>query len=320
MTYKVGIITGSALPGKDLIDAITTDALALGWVQVESAQVETTYTWRVLKNPAAINSAGIDFHIGLGWATTGGATIIMALFEDWNTSTKKAYKFAPNTTGLTPGASYENTQTAASLPATGSTVYSRTSPYINGDSYWYSITVDRLCLITVPAGNTQSNAAWYIGLYESFLSPADDPAPLVITDCTQAFPSNSSFAVDSNGPGSSTREPKTNTSNYNNFGAGLAPWRTLSDNRKEIAWTSIGPTADTTAELYTQRPLVSRVIVTGRAETALRGLFRDLYAAAAPSASNAGDEIEWVFGGVTYRATKMRGTNYRFYNFYMGQV
>lgn len=325
MTYRTGNLGSTSQPGKDLIDLITADAVALGWVQVEAAQVETTYTWRVLKSPASINSAGVDFHVGLGWATTGAGTIVMALFEEWDTGTKKASKFAPNTSSLTPGTGGINTQAAASLPATGTTIWNRTVTSAANDTYWYSITGDRLCVTAAPISSTAQRMAWYVGLYESFMSAADDPVPALITDLVINTGSNYSVAS-SSGPGSAVREPKQASGVTNNFGAGPTTSATsTSIYVKPIAWTGGGnaymsDSTETFAEVYSARPLVSRVMVTGRATAGIRGLLRDFYFAAAPVASNVGDEIQWTFAGTTYKATKMKSTNSSYTNIFMGQV
>jgi hypothetical protein len=58
----------------------------------------------------------------------------------------------------------------------------------------------------------------------------------------------------------------------------------------------------------------------GTTFTHYRGLFKDLYYCASPSASTPGTEIDFVFSGTTYTAVKMRNNNNVGANIYMAKV
>lgn len=59
-------------------------------------------------------------------------------------------------------------------------------------------------------------------------------------------------------------------------------------------------------ELYSGKPMVSRIPVVGREQNGLRGLFIGAYFIGSPLKEH-GTEAVWTFAGNTYVATKIRG-------------
>lgn len=332
--YTTGVLGDKV---KEIVDNIVTDAVALGWARVESAYVQGTVTWEVLRNPSSLNYFGGEFHIALGYDTASKTHMYASLFEGWDTSSKMASKYAPwVTNSIGPyNADFSNPRSPSHLFSTGSGVFTLiASNIVDAENYWYSITADRLALsVAANSSNNGTKAAWYVGAYERFLTSSVDPCPVVITwnsgaaGGSQARTEVSSAAGSIVPIGAATREPLALVHSVGNFAAG---WKN-GDNVYTtgcFAWTPFGLSelgrTDTTAarELYTQRPFVSRIPVTGRGadSLALRGLLIDMYIIGDDVTTAHGAEARWTFAANTYAATKMRGGNAVRNAWYMGKV
>lgn len=102
MTHKVGSFYDPTTVAKRLIDILHPDLLANGWVREEVDLDAGAWRWAVYRNPAANNSNGIEFYMGLGlyYGFSGVAgvgdpfqTIYTTVFEQWNSTTKQATNF-----------------------------------------------------------------------------------------------------------------------------------------------------------------------------------------------------------------------------------
>lgn len=322
MTYKTGTINADA--AKHLVDLISADAVALGFNRVETALVSGTITWDVLESPSTLNNEGLTWYLALGYTTTGQGTFWACTFEQWDATNNLASQFPPNTASLTPGAQFQNTQAAAALPSTGTTIFNRSATIAQSDTYWYSLTPERLAVFATQGATTTIRMAWYLGLYDRFLSATDDPFPLVFcVFSSQSSSTNNNSVAASNAAGSASREPKQTAATTPNFFAGIYS----GSSTQYHPWNTVGFGTGGSVETYSGLPLVSRLILWGRdgsgttgTPSALRGLLKDMWWATSPVTNTPGTEIDWTFGGTTYTAVKMRDGNASANNIYMGKV
>lgn len=296
MTYKTGSIT-SATPAKALFDLIDPDLVAVGYTRVETGLASGGVTWAVYKSPAASNFFGADWYFALGYDTSAQTTLYSCVMEDWDATNDLAIRFAPSTTGLVPGTGYITPQSPAALPA-GFTL-SHLLP-TTAFTYAYSALIDRLALAAW-TGTTTSRFGWYVGLYDSFYSTADDPFPLVIVNISLV----SAASAGRTDLGSSTREPMTTVGNTNNFFVSQGSYCVWNLNASNLVLP--GPWNAPAVNSYTaDRPWVSRVFFTGRGGASAsvyyanwpRGLLRDLFTDRA--GLNNGDRVTWTANGTSY--------------------
>jgi hypothetical protein len=295
MTFRTGSIT-SATPAKAMLDLLDTDLAAVGYVRAETALVVGAVTWNVYRSPGTANFFGSDWFFALGYDTTAQTALYSCVFEAWDGTGKLADRFAPSTTGLVPAAGYVNPEAAAALPA-GCTL-SHLLP-TTAFTYAYSALIDRVAIGAWTAA-TYGRFGWYIGLYDSFYSTADDPFPLVICSIGGAQFIPSSLY------GSASREPMTTSASSVNFRVhqGVA--------KSSGAYTEHLWNVSAAANSYQGgRPWVSRVRLFGRGGQFAfpRGLFRDLWAGPNETGyvSN-GDRITWSSGGSAYAGVIYRAT------------
>lgn len=321
MTYKA-LTTDIAL-GQSIVDSIVTDAVALNYSCVESRYVHGDITWAVIKNPASLNYFQSDWHLALGYQNSTYQHVYFSVFEDWNTSSKMATAYAPGvTTSWAPTNSYTCGRSPSQLnsgfnfTATSRNVFTLSvNSIMPTEPYWYSIDADRLALgLCVNSTSDTTRAALYAGAYERFLPSSLDPVPIILgqflgPDNAQGiFVSRADSAT-----GAATREPGQTVANSSNFAAGYHnQTRTYIDG--SMAWTPLAlaqqnrrDSVYTANELYSNRPMVSRIPVCGRQENGLRGLFIGMYWIGSTVAQS-GSEARWTFGANTYVATKIRGT------------
>lgn len=322
MTYKA-LTTDSAL-GQSIVDSIVTDAVALNYSCVESRYVHGDITWAVIKNPASLNYFQSDWHLALGYQNSTYQHVYFSVFEGWDTSSKMATAYAPGvTTSWAPTNSYTCGRSPSQLnsgfnfAATSRNVFTvSANSILPTEPYWYSITADRLALgLCVNSTTDTTRMALYAGAYERFLPSSLDPVPLVLSQFQSpdadvgALVSNANSSI-----GAATREPGQTAHTLGNFSAGYNNQiRTFIDG--SMAWTPFALAeatrrdADYAAnELYSNRPMVSRIPVRGRQENGLRGLFIGMYWIGA-TADQSGSEAVWTFGANTYAATKIRGSH-----------
>jgi hypothetical protein len=305
MTYKVGTLNST--PAKDLVDRLSVDMVANGWVLVENDYTEGIYTWDVLRSPAGLNSVGNEFFVAIGYTTTGQTTMAWTGMKEWNTTTKRATRFLPNTANLVPDALGYNPQGAVALPSTGTQIGFRTQTLATSDSYYYSVNIDRIIVSGNALGVGTLKFFWYMGLFDSIVPLAVDPMPFTFTgsfyDSTTATPANTTAGL-------MLTEPGQTAANAHNFVGGALYVGTTSVNSHRWVpnWEPSGGTgAGNNLLRYTGQNLISRAYVNGRVGSmgeqtqALRGFLKDVYGIAG-GVYQVGDIAEWVWGGVTYNA------------------
>jgi len=321
MTYRVGTIAGTIF--EDLVDRVVNDAVALGYACVESRYVHGLMTYAVLKNPSSLNYFGGEFHFALGYSTTDKSALVVHLFENWNTSSKMATAYAPalaNSWGVTN--SYTHNRPAAMLnsawniaAASHSLFQVRVTTVAAGAEYHYSIDNDRLVMLCAPGGGAaEHNFPFYVGAYERFLPSSSDPVPVLLGRLSRNGQFGNSWPVTQadSATGATTREPSQSVYDIDNFCAG---WYNGGGNAAHLtgndAWTPAGlndgSRKDTGPinELYSGKPFVSRVTVTGREAHGIRGLFKGVYIIGGTDFVAPGGTFEWTFAGNTYAAIQM---------------
>lgn len=305
MTYKVGSLNST--PAKDLVDRMSADMVANGWVLVENDYVEGTYTWDVLRSPAGLNSAGNEFFVAIGYLTSGQATMAWTAMKEWNTSTKRATRYLPNANSIVPDSLGYNSQGISALPSTGTTISFRSITLATGDSYYYSVTIDRIIASTNAIGVGTIRFFWYMGLYDSIIPSNIDPLPFTFTG---SWYTSAASGVTAGTVGYMLTEPGQTTSDTNNFVGGAAYFGSPSSDSAALvpSWGSAGTLGSGNNFLrYTGQNLISRVAVNGRTGTssdirlAMRGLLKDCYAVYG-GAYTVGDIAEWIWSAVTYSA------------------
>jgi hypothetical protein len=303
MTYKAGTLNST--PAKDLVDRMSVDMVANGWVLVENDYVEGSYTWEVLRSPANLNSVGNEFFVAIGYATTGQTTMAWTGFKEWNTSTKRATRFLPNTDNLVPDSLGYNPQGASALPTTGTQMFFRTITLSTSDSYYYSVNIDRIIVTANAVGVLNLRFFWYMGLYDSIIPLAVDPMPFTLTG---SWYNSTTGGPSSGSTGAMLTEPGQTVASGVNFVGGALDFATLDTNSH--FWVPDWGPASGTPLRYTNQNLISRVTVNGRMSSSsqrrqsLRGFLKDCYGVAG-GVYQPGDIAEWVWGGVTYTAVIM---------------
>lgn len=289
MSYYSGTFS-NASPAIGLITTLEIGILAeTGLSKVSSAIVVGTNTWNVYKSAAANNSFGQDFYFALGYVTATPTTLLLTVFEGWNTGTLLATKYPPNAT-TTPDGTFSNPGAALALPSTGTTMgYMQSITLTTGCAYYYSVTADRVIFSL----NTSSNlpVGFYIGLYDSFNTTIYDPFPLCVINFANTIVGTTATAP----PTLSalfTREPNTTTSNASNF-VGFASGIVT------CAWTRPDPS---TLDVYKNFYYISRTMISGRSATANRGLLKDVYLG--PVQTTNGDTLTWTVSGSTKVAVR----------------
>lgn len=311
MTFKSGSIT-SATPAKALFDLLDPDITGVGFVRVETGHTAGGVTWNVYRSPAASNFFGSDWYFALGYDTTGQTTLYACVMEDWDATNKLAIRFAPNTVSLVPGTGYINPQPPAALPA-GFTL----SIALPGGGapttfpYAYSTLIDRIAVGAWNSGAGTQRFAWYIGLYDSFYSTADDPFPLIA--CNLGQNSGGVIPTVANNYGSATREPMTTVANTTNFSASQVA-NTSTPESAGNWWTQARSNS------YQSAAWVTRVVLYGRGGNNLfpRGLFRDVWTTG--TNQSIGDRVTWTVAGTTYAATRVSQVGTAHASAYIGEV
>lgn len=300
MTYNSGSLT-SATPASALIAIMDATITAItGLSKVSAAIVVGTNTWNVYKSAAANNSFGSDFYFALGYNTTTPTFVLMTVFEGWNSGTNLASNFAPNSTQIPVVTTWANPNAAAALPSTGTTMAflsCSTALTTTAFSYFYSVTNDRLVFGWF---SSAAQEGFYLGLYDSFQTVANDPFPLCALRFGTGF-GNAMTTAATTLAGLATREPRQTVSTAINFGVGAT-------GAASSCWTLNN---STNAEIYSAFPFVSRVLLQGRASGAYRGLLKDIYIG--PIQINNGDTITWSLAGTPHTAVRIFGATFGVY-------
>ncbi len=180
MTYYFSQGSGVNINSANLpIDTILSVAQSAGYTIVDSASAGA-YQWSILKNSSS-NNGVCDYHIGI--ARTTSLSYHFALFEDWNTSSKTAIRFAPesfNPSITTWAVESESTY----LPGSGSNIYTTVTIAKSGNYYAAWAKSNVLIFSIQGSGGAVISSLFYsvhrAGTFESFLPASADSAPVYI--------------------------------------------------------------------------------------------------------------------------------------------
>lgn len=289
--YKAGNIIGTNCI-VSLLSTMEADMITVGWVNVASGNIASNGTpvrWDVFKSPGSNNSIANDFYVLLGTDNATNTQLFITTCVGYNTTTNAVSSFPPVAASMPAAANTLAANQTANTCNTGNvwTLESSTMPTAGfGMNYYYSVTQDR---VIVSVGNTAAvniGTCFYAGIYDSFMTLAVDPYPLVVANIA----SPQSVSQVTNGVSASPSEPAGAVVNAGNFTIGTA-----------VAWNNI-----TSADPYLgSRSGLSRQSIIGRGLNngiaGFRGLLKDCYVS--PLQGGRGDLINWQFNGTTYIAT-----------------
>jgi hypothetical protein len=307
--FRTGTLVSPTPAPNLVISLMESDMLNVGWVKASTNVASSSYIWNVYKSPGTNNSIFTDFYVALGWDNTSNANLMITLFESWNTTTNTASQYCPNT-APTPLANATANAFPSALPnvagsnigyfGTGTTDsnFSQTN-----ETYWYSITIDRVMVLTSnAASNINAGASFYAGVYESFMANTLDPVPIVLYNMgsTLAYNTNAPFPYPNYSTAGAifTREPNQPSACTSNFYGGVTS-----------LFNCFGQfqTLSNSTDVYTNRFLVSRGVLTGRGSSnpstpvGVRGLIKDIWYININTPTR-GDLIQFIQNGVTINA------------------
>lgn len=307
--FRTGTLVSPTPAPNLVISLMESDMLNVGWVKTSTNVVANQNIWNVYKSPGTNNSIFTDFYVALGWDNTSNANLMITLFESWNTTTNTASQYCPNTAPVPLGNATCNAFPSALPNVTGSNIgyfgtgtidsyFSQTN-----ETYWYSITIDRVIVLTSnAASNINAGASFYAGVYESIMANTLDPVPIVLYNMGGsvglsavppfAYPQYSATGA------IFTREPNQASACTSNFYGGVTQ---LFNNYGNYQATT------TSTDVYTNKYLVSRGVLTGRGGNnpavaiGMRGLIKDIWYTNINNPTR-GDIIQFVQNGVTINA------------------
>lgn len=312
-------------------NSLEPDMINVGWVLVSSniaanaANAASSYQWDVLRSGNSVNQIGKDWFIGLGWDTASNANIAVTLFEQWNGSgsgggtavgSNTCLGYPPNftqTSSLPQANAWCNVNPTTIAFTPGSNCQGMTSFSTFGIStlnftYSHSVTIDRIIFMTSNQASINSGPAYYVGTYDSFMSPIQDPYPLLAHNFNVQYttygytvgqlvgsPTNSSNSI----IGMSTREPGLIPAiGTTNFTAGICG---------QINFNMACAISGNQVEYYSNKYLFSKGLVQGRTFSGainsfpgVRGTIKDVYLV--PVNANRGDTTTITINGNTYTA------------------
>lgn len=274
-----------------------------GISRVTANLVSSNLTWNVYKSDGNVNEKGLDFYFAIGYPQTAMNSIVFTVMEGWNASSNLASNFAPNVSSCVPAANYANPRAATNLPAASSCMaYIQSQNLVSVQAWGLNVTANRVVVFTSNVASIQYNG-YYIGFYDSFLSATDDPFPVVCANLSYSSPGAAALNTAPTGiSGMATREPKTTAANPNNFA-------TAGGGGTNCAWTG-GPTPGT-SDVYLGQQYVNRVTCFGRAQSGIRGLYKDIYSGPVQNAN--GDTVTWTLNGVTYNGVRIASSQFGVY-------
>jgi hypothetical protein len=295
MAYYETAIGATANPASAMMTALDPLLTANGWEFVETYTASTDVS-NIYRSPAASNSTGTDFYIAVNRTATTATTVALCIFEEWNASTKRAIKYAPNgtptagsnipgsvgevqdTTGVLPSATTANASLFKSAGFTLSTA---------GWTYYLNINADRIIGCT-----TIGNNGFYCGAYDSFYNTS---RPAL---CTVEMGDGTTFNTTSYG--ATTRENLTTAAAGNwhigEYKASLSSslyYNQFAPYRYSLLLT----------DPYTSQNLIFKknVLHTRSNHVDILGLYKDvLISSVGSSTGSPGDTLSYTVGGTTY--------------------
>lgn len=294
MGYNTGSINSST-PAVALMTALDTEFTGNGWTFVETYTSSTNVT-NIYKSPAASNSFGTDFYVGVNRTSTT-STVAFMLGELYNSSTHLFRKYAKNSNTI-PDTDYSIVDATGILP-TAMTRFAAIS--VNTSTlftWWSNVTVDR-AMFTSSASTTGGG---YVGLFDTLLP--SDPFPIAVLNWTGSVTVGTTL-------GAVTREPLQTLSYANNWSAqvggistgasgamipyGVGDGTTNGDGFYSWIYSTSGRAAQRVS-FYSSRSLTG----------GLRGLLKDVVFATFGSAM--GDQLSYVIGSTTYNYVRAGST------------
>lgn len=273
----------SATPAVDLMTWMGTQLTDNGWTFVET-WTSGAKTANVYKSPAGANSVGSDFYLATYRASTVITTVQVLLFEDWDAVNKKARKYAPAAgTGITVNVADNTVTDATGVLLDSATLYRSSSIGVRisiTTTYVSDVTVNRL----IVGASNGTFPPIYAGVYDSLLTTAQDPVPLVVSN----FEGTSSF-TQGNAWGSSTREPGAPAAAQYNFNCQMF---NLSGGTRLYAYGAPTPSNGTSTTVlpssgdiyrgYVTTPIVlcSSRVAPSAVTSALRGVYQGIVTSA----------------------------------------
>lgn len=189
--YHVQITGGTGASSTPVvITANSTSVLTVAAWPNDTPDNTSTYaivgTSNIYKSPAANNSIGHDFYLALHRISDVSGSAYPLIFEEWDSGTKKARKYAPYFgTGITVNPADNTVTDATGLYPSLSTVQggsimpnaSILIPLNTPRTLYVDITVNRIVWGQVGTGAPADSG--YVGVFQSLLPAALDPVPLV---------------------------------------------------------------------------------------------------------------------------------------------
>lgn len=184
MGFIKGTIMNDPNPAGTMLGILETEMNLAGWVFVEEV-ISGNLPHRIWRNPATLNSRGVEFYVDLWPSSVDVATILrMAMFEAWDATTKTAIRTVPDgDQGVAPRAdgSYPTDTTALGhgsyFQAVTMSTFSTTS-----EPYWALVSPD---FLAVKAASTYSQ---YVGIYIPLVEGVVNDSPNLIA--TQLNPTS----------------------------------------------------------------------------------------------------------------------------------
>lgn len=330
MTYLAGV--AGASPALSAVNQLEGLLDQNGYVLVDTWNPSSTIVYRVWRNPATNNQAGIDWYLVLGRSQDTSTTVTFQLGEAYDASTHVLSKAAPaqSTASKTLDADTASTGSAAINAIT--TPHLRISLAVGTVNTFIAFSVSRhrvfigsRASMNYTANNAAVQAASayvYAGCFDSLLPPlmstnpaARDTGLLLAGHFFGTAATNNQYLA-----GSSTREPGLSQGGTT---TGAAYW-TVTAAPGSITWVTPN-TSDT--ELYSNRRIGGRIMLWGRTTLAnttftsanggLRGLLKDvmIYNLFSGGGALVGDDVSFTAadGSTGTYVLMTQGTTYQYW-------
>lgn len=159
----MGYITGTlsdANPGATLHGLLATELTTEGYELADTVVIGAS-TYKVWKNPAANNPSGKDWFLSIAFATAGAGALRIGVFEEWNPTTDRAYRFSTYQSAIDVT---HRSYAGASAYALNQIMYVDIETSTASFGYWISISKTRIAAI----GSVMPTFLQYVGLYDPF--------------------------------------------------------------------------------------------------------------------------------------------------------
>lgn len=177
MTYYYQATTYTSGSANLPIEALCNVAGSAGYTFVESLTANN-HNWAIYKSPSSLNGK-VDFYLGFSRNTS--AFYGIAVFEEWNTSSKTAIGWTPQNTA--PDTSNWRCSSPQYLPGSSSAMFYADVQLVGATEFnvWGKskiIVAAAASSINPPSGVFKKNLM--AGVFESFLPSSADPFPVYV--------------------------------------------------------------------------------------------------------------------------------------------